>query len=86
MEDTLELFQGIMKIGTWSKKYCILRDNILTYCDKQGGDIEGKVHLRVAVIHELNALQPNFQLNTGTTPLLFRAPNLALKSKWMNAL
>ena len=86
MEDTLELFQGILRIGTWSKKYCILRDNILTYCDKKGGDIEGRIHLKVAGILELDPLQVSFQINTGTTPLLLRATNLAAKSKWINAL
>ncbi len=86
MEDTLELFQGIMKIGTWSRKYCVLRDNVLTYCDKQGGQIEGKIHLKIAKINELDALKAEFLIDTGTTPLLFRAPNLAAKAKWVNAM
>ena len=86
MEEILELFQGIMKIGTWSRKYVILRDNILTYCDKQGGEIEGRIHLRVAKVNELDPLKPEFRVDTGTTPLLFRAPNLASKAKWLNAM
>ena len=86
MEDNLEIFSGFMKIGTWSSKYCILRDNELTLCDKKEGNIEGRIHLKVAVVSELNLTQPIFQINTGTTQIMFRTTSLATKSKWVNAL
>ena len=86
MEDNLEIFSGFMNIGTWSLRYCVLRDNELTICDKKEGNIEGRIHLKVAVISELNPIQSIFQINTGVTQMTFRTISLAIKSKWINAL
>ena len=86
MEENLEVFSGFMKIGTWTLKYCILRDNILTICQKKGGEIEGKIHLKIAKISEMESLHTTFQIDTGTSQMIFRAENLAIKTKWLNNL
>ena len=86
MEDTLEIFQGFLKIGKWSNRYCILRDNILIVCSQKEGEIEGKIHLKIAIIQELKPTQTEFKINTGSTQMSFRTQSLAAKSKWINAL
>jgi len=86
MEDQLEIWQGVMGIGTWSKKYFILADNILTYCAEKGGNLEGKVHMQVANVEPGPQNASIFKINTGIQSLKLKADSINTKNRWLNAL
>ena len=86
MEGTLETWQGVMVIGGWTKKYFVLTDNILSICDKKGGDVEAKIHLKVATL-DPRADKPNqFAIYTGINRFKIKAASEDLKQKWLAVL
>lgn len=86
MEDYLEVWQGIVGIGSWSRKFFILNENVLTYCSEKGGDTEGKVHLQIAQVVDDNPSKPTFELNNGMEVMKIRAESVDKKSRWISAL
>ncbi len=86
MEDFLEVWQGIAGIGTWTRKFFILSENVLTYCSEKGGDTEGKIHLQIAQIVDESPSKPTFELNTGIEVMRIRAGSVDKKLKWVSAL
>ena len=86
MEGTLEIWQGVIGIGGWSKKYFVLTDNILVCCDKKGGEVEAKLHLKVATIDPRDNKEKQFVIYTGVSKFKLRASSDELKSKWLAAL
>ena len=86
MEGTLEIWQGMIGIGGWTKKYFVLNDNILVSCDKKGGEVEAKMHLKVATIDVKEDKEKQFVIYTGINKFKLRAANSELKQKWVDAL
>ena len=86
MEGTLEVWQGLIGIGNWSKKYFVLTENILSICDKKGGEIEAKIHLKVATIDPKKETSHKFVIYTGINKFKIKAGTLELKKKWIEIL
>lgn len=86
MEGTLEIWQGVMGIGGWTKKYFVLTDSILVCCDKKGGDVEAKLHLKVATLDPRAERKKQFLIYTGINRFKLRAATDELKGKWLEAL
>lgn len=86
MEGTVEIWQGMIGIGGWSKKYFVLTDHILVCCDKKGGDVEAKMHLKVATIDRRKDRERQFIIYSGITQFKIRVASDELKSKWLDAL
>ena len=86
MEGTLEIWQGVIGIGGWSKKYFLLNDSVLVCCDKKGGEVEAKIHLKVATIDERETKEKQFVIYTGVSKFKLRAGSEELKTKWLKAL
>ena len=86
MEGTLETWQGVIGIGGWTKKYFVLSDNILVCCDKKGGEVEAKLHLKVATLDAREDKEKQFVIYTGISKFKLRAANDELKNKWLHAL
>lgn len=70
----------------WKPRYFILKNGILTYCDKKGDAPKGKIHLKISEI-DLSAEDPlKVIINSGTKTLELRANSIGDKIKWLNAL
>ncbi|CAD8078752.1 unnamed protein product [Paramecium sonneborni] len=70
----------------WQDRYFILNEDILLYCDSQGGPIKGQVHLKVAALILVPEDPLRIIINTGTTEIHLRANNINEKIDWINAL
>lgn len=86
MEGTLELWQSMIGFGGWTKKYFVLTDSILVCCDKKGGEVEAKMHLKVATIDPRENSERQFVILSGISKFKLRAASEELKQKWLEAL
>lgn len=86
MEGTLDTWQGLMGIGGWCKKYFVLSDNVLTICDKKGGDVEAKMHLKVATVDPKETKPTQFNIYSGVSKFKIKAESNEVKSKWLEVL
>jgi hypothetical protein len=86
MEDALELWQGVMGIGTWSKKHFVLSGNILSYSSHKDGALEGKVHMQVASVEPGPPNTAIFKINTGVQSLKLKSDSINSKNRWLNSL
>lgn len=82
MEGELEIWTGIR----WKRKYCILQNNILSYCNKNKREITGKIHLKVSIILEEKKKKREFKINNGVTKFWFRAKTDRSKERWLQKL
>ncbi|CAD8132130.1 unnamed protein product [Paramecium pentaurelia] len=80
------LLKWVNPFQRWQKRYFILNDNILTYCDQPGGRSKGQIHLKVAGINESKDDTLRIIINTGTGQILLKAANIDEKNKWLIAL
>ena len=86
MEGTMEVWHDLMVMGNWRRKYFVLVDNILAICDKKGGDVEARIHLKVATIDPKKEKPLAFVIYSGINKFKIRAPTAELKEKWVEVL
>lgn len=84
MEGYLKKWTNIFQ--RWQSRFFVLNDHVLLYCDQQGGQIKGQIHLRVASISLMPEDPLRIIIFTGTTEIHLRASTIAEKINWVNAL
>lgn len=84
MEGYLKRWMGV--ISRWKKSYFILHDSILVYCNAQGEQVQGSIHLRISAIVLIPDDPLRIIINSGTNEIHIRAATIAEKIKWVNAL
>ncbi|CAD8189013.1 unnamed protein product [Paramecium octaurelia] len=84
MEGYLKKWTNI--VTRWQDRYFILNDHILHYCEHQGGQSKGQIHLKVAAIILVPEDPLRIILNTGTNEIQLRASSVPEKIEWVNAL
>lgn len=86
MEGILDVWSGFLNLGTWSKRYFVLSENILTICKKKGGDMQAKIHMKVATIDPMDNDQRQFIIHTGINKFYIRTATSENKHKWISLL
>lgn len=87
MEGPLERKKTRLGFWAWEKHYAILRGSILLLLDKQGGEIQQKVHLMVAEFNLIAEETPDcFMLHTGSCKTILRAASPAEAARWLSVL
>lgn len=86
MEGPLELWQGMMGIGGWSKKYFLLSGAILECYDRRGGHIEAQIHLRIATLRKSRKRERQFTLVAGQNYYKLKTASEELRAKWVEAM
>lgn len=79
MEGVLNLYRNLLQ--GYSSKYCILLNEILTVCDKRGGDVEFRIHLGIAKIREDSDKLLLF-VHNGCEEVEFKAKDLSNLMEW----
>lgn len=70
----------------WQKRYFILNNDILTYCDEKGGKAKGQIHLKVAGI-SWNLNDPlRIVIYTGINHLILKANDSKECHDWVTSL
>lgn len=86
MEGYLELWENGLAWGKWKRRYFILTDNILSYCKKVEGEVQGKVHLKVATLDCSEDNPTCFKLYSGVSELQLKAESSESKLRWVKAI
>lgn len=86
MEGPLEVWQGMMGIGGWTKKYFVLFGSVLECYDRRVGLIETQIHLKVATLTKSRKKEKQFTVMSGANWYKLRAASEELRAKWMEAL
>lgn len=86
MEGRLELWSHRLTWGKWKKRYFILIDHVLSYCKEMGGDILGRVHMKVATLDPCPDDSRTFKIFTGVKELKLRADDEPAKQRWLTSL
>ena len=86
MEGTLEIWQGMIGLRGWTKKYFALNDSILICYDTKDGEVEAKVHLKVATLDVSERKERQFTIYTGISKFKLRASSGELKIKWVDSM
>ncbi|CAK61320.1 unnamed protein product (macronuclear) [Paramecium tetraurelia] len=73
-------------VTRWQDRYFILNDHILHYCEHQGGQSKGQIHLKVAAIILVPEDPLKIIINTGTNEIQVKASSVPEKIEWVNAL
>lgn len=82
----MELWKGIPHIGTWAKKYFIVKDKVMVYCSKREGKVEGRVHLEIAVLDRMTFNERQFSISTGVGIMILRATSSHVKDRWLGTM
>lgn len=83
MEGTLSLSTGYLT--GYKQKYVILHDDVLTICDKKGGDPEGRIHVGVSTINS-NPEELKITISNGLEDISFKAASLQDIIDWSTSL
>ena len=83
MEGNVEIFEGLMGIGTWSKNYMILNNNIISLCKRRGEKIQKKIHLSISTIYGIEKSKREFKLDNGYSLIKLRVESNIIKKKWL---
>ncbi len=84
MESYVEIFEGIMGIGIWSKRYAILNGEILSLCKDRGKEIVGRIHLQISRIED-SKKETEFKIFNGLNKIKVKTQAKAIKKKWFEA-
>lgn len=86
MEGPLEVWQGMMGIGGWTKKYFVLSGSVLECYHTKGAAIEAQINLKVATVTKSKRKEKHFTVMTGANWYRLRAASEELRAKWIEAL
>ncbi|EGR34348.1 oxysterol-binding protein, putative [Ichthyophthirius multifiliis] len=70
----------------WKERYFILHEDCLHYCDVQGGQIKGTIHLKIANIAQVNDDPLRIIINSGTSQIEVKAHTVSSKLDWLKKL
>lgn len=86
MEGGLELCAHRLSWSKWKRRHFILTDNVLTYCKQLGGDVTGRLHMKVATLDAMEDDARTFKIFSGVKELKLRAEDEQGKQRWLAAL
>lgn len=82
----MELWQGIMGVGGWTRRYFVIEDSTLKCCDRQKGCIETEIQLKDAVLRKSKRSDSQFTVSVGSNCYRLRTETEYLRDKWVEAL
>ncbi len=66
MESYIEVYSnGALGLGKWTVRYAILKDHILSLCEKKGGKIVNRLHLAVSHLNPKVQKPLKFSIDNG---------------------
>ena len=86
MEGPLELWQGMMGIGGWSRRYFVLNGAVLGCYDRRSGTIETEINLKVSTLKKSKKKNNQFTIMTGRSRYRLKTESEELRGKWMETL
>lgn len=86
MEGPLEVWQGMMGLGGWTKKYFVLSRAVLECYDRRDGEIETQINLKIATIKPSKKSSKQFTIMAGANWYRVRAVSEELRARWIELL
>lgn len=81
MESYCEIWEGLIGIGSWHKKFAVLKNSIITFQNIEKGNIDYKIHLGICTIKKLKS-NHKIELFNGVGEMTIRFKQSRLKKKW----